>query len=176
VVLDLMVHDIDLVLSMVDSNIKQIKASGAKMMGTKVDVAHARIEFSSGVIANLKSSRVAQNYVRKIRTYEKNLYTITDLMVPQIETYNIGASSSMSSEGLGEAAASLTETEVETADGIKKIYYNKVVPEKKDALLEEINNFIDCIKTRGVPVVDGTKGLRALEIALEIEEKITKNG
>ena len=52
----------------------------------------------------------------------------------------------------------------------------KLYQKKKDALLEEINNFIDCIHTRSVPVVDGTKGLRALEIALEVEEKITKNG
>ncbi|HIC82754.1 MAG TPA: Gfo/Idh/MocA family oxidoreductase [Candidatus Marinimicrobia bacterium] len=176
VVLDLMVHDIDLVLSMVDSNIKQIQASGAIMMGTKVDVAHARIEFYNGVIANLKSSRIAQNYVRKIRTYEKNLYTITDLMIPQIETYNIDTSSSLSSAGILGTTASLTEKEVETADGIKKIYYDKIIPEKKDALLEEINNFIDCIHTRSVPVVDGTKGLKALGVALEIEEKITKNG
>ena len=176
VVLDLMVHDIDLVLSMVDSNIKQIQASGAIMMGTKVDVAHARIEFYNGVIANLKSSRIAQNYVRKIRTYEKNLYTITDLMIPQIETYNIDTSSSLSSAGILGTTVSLTEKEVETADGIKKIYYDKIIPEKKDALLEEINNFIDCIHTRSVPVVDGTKGLKALGVALEIEEKITKNG
>ena len=171
-----MVHDIDLVLSMVDSDIKQIQASGAKMMGTKVDVAHARIEFSSGVVANLKSSRIAQNYVRKIRTYEKNLYTITDLMIPQIESYNVDVSSSLSSDVALGTKPGLTETEVETADGIKKIYYDKIVPEKKDALLEEINNFIDCIQTRGVPVVDGTKGLRALEVALEVEKKITKNG
>ena len=146
------------------------------MMGTKVDVAHARIEFSSGVVANLKSSRIAQNYVRKIRTYEKNLYTITDLMIPQIETYNVDVSSSLSSDVALGTKPGLTETEVETADGIKKIYYDKIVPEKKDALLEEINNFINCIQTRGVPVVDGTKGLKALEIALEIEKKITKNG
>ena len=97
-------------------------------------------------------------------------------MVPQIETYNIGTSSSLSSADIVGAAANPTETEVETADGIKKIYYDKIVPEKKDALLEEINNFIDCIQTRGVPVVDGTKGLRALEVALEVEKKITKNG
>jgi predicted dehydrogenase len=175
VVLDLMVHDIDLVLSMVDSNIKQIQASGATMMGTKVDVAHARIEFFNGVIANLKSSRIAQNYVRKIRTYEKNLYTITDLMIPQIETYNVDTSSSLSSAGIVGTSASLTEKEIETADGIKKIYYDKIIPEKKDALLEEINNFIDCIYTRNVPIVDGTKGLKALEVALEVEEKIIKN-
>ena len=175
VVLDLMVHDIDLILSMVDSNIIKIEASGATMMGTKVDVAHARIKFSNGVVANLKSSRIAQNYVRKIRTYEKNLYTITDLMIPQIETYNIGTSSSLSSVGILGTSASLTEKEVETADGIKKIYYDKIIPEKKDALLEEINNFIDCIYTRNAPIVDGTKGLRALEIALEVEEKIINN-
>ena len=97
-------------------------------------------------------------------------------MIPQIETYNVDVSSSLSSDVALGTKPGLTETEVETADGIKKIYYDKIVPEKKDALLEEINNFIDCIQTRGVPVVDGTKGLRALGVALEVEKKIIKNG
>ena len=176
VVLDLMVHDIDLVLSMVNSNIKQIQASGATMVGEKVDVAHARIEFSNGVIANLKSSRIAQSYVRKIRTYEKNLYTITDLMIPQIETYNVDTAFDLSSAETVGTTGSSTEREFETADGTKRIFYNKIIPEERDALLDEINNFIDCIYTRSVPTVDGTKGLKALGIALEIEKKITKNG
>ena len=89
VVLDLMVHDIDLIVSMVDSNIIDIHASGAKMMSETVDLAHAHIKFENGVVANLKSSRIAQNYVRKIRTYQNNLYTITDLMIPQIEVYGL---------------------------------------------------------------------------------------
>jgi predicted dehydrogenase len=84
-----MVHDIDMVLEMVDSPIKNIQASGAKMMSSTVDLAHAHIQFQNGVVANLKSSRIAQGYVRKIRTYQKNLYSITDLMIPQIEIYGL---------------------------------------------------------------------------------------
>ena len=167
VILDLMVHDIDLVLSMVNEKIENIAASGAKMMSQTVDIAHAQIRFINGVVANLKSSRIAQNYVRKIRTYEENLYTITDLMVPQIEVYSLKKGLNASSES--------TSKEIDTASGIKTIFYDKIVPEEKDALLEEINNFVDSIKTRQTPVVCGVQGLRALEIALEIEKKVLQN-
>ena len=167
VILDLMVHDIDLVLSMVNEKIENIEASGAKMMSQTVDIAHAQIRFINGVVANLKSSRIAQNYVRKIRTYEESLYTITDLMVPQIEVYSLKKGLNASSES--------TSKEIDTASGIKTIFYDKIVPEEKDALLEEINNFVDSIKTRQTPVVGGVQGLRALEIALEIEKKVLQN-
>ena len=167
VILDLMVHDIDLVLSMVNEKIEDIEASGAKMMSQTVDIAHAQIKFINGVVANLKSSRIAQNYVRKIRTYEENLYTITDLMVPQIEVYNLKAGLNTSPES--------TSKEIDTSDGTKTIFYDKIVPEEKDALLEEINNFVHSIQTRKNPVVDGIQGLNALEIALEIEKKVLQN-
>ena len=167
VILDLMVHDIDLVLSMVNEKIENIEASGAKMMSQTVDIAHAQIRFINGVVANLKSSRIAQNYVRKIRTYEENLYTITDLMVPQIEVYSLKKGLNASSES--------TSKEIDTASGIKTIFYDKIVPEEKDALLEEINNFVHSIQTRKNPVVDGIQGLNALEIALEIEKKVLQN-
>ena len=167
VILDLMVHDIDLVLSMVNEKIENIEASGTKMMSQTVDIAHAQIKFINGVVANLKSSRIAQNYVRKIRTYEENLYTITDLMVPQIEVYNLKAGLNTSPES--------TSKEIDTSDGTKTIFYDKIVPEEKDALLEEINNFVHSIQTRKNPVVDGIQGLNALEIALEIEKKVLQN-
>ena len=167
VVLDLMIHDIDLVLSMVNEKIQSIEASGSKMMSKTVDIAHAQIKFINGVVANLKSSRIAQNYVRKIRTYEENLYTITDLMIPQIEVYNLKAALSASHES--------TSKKIDTSDGIKTIFYDKIIPEEKDALLEEINNFIYSIQTRKNPIVDGFQGLNALEIALEIENKILQN-
>ena len=168
VVLDLMVHDIDLILSMVDSTIINIHASGATMMSDTVDLAHAHIKFENGVVANLKSSRIAQNYVRKIRTYEKNLYTITDLMIPQIEIYGLEKTSAFSDN--------CREKAIETATGYKNLFYDKLIPETQDALLEEINNFIVSINSRHAPIVDGKQGLRALEIALEIEKKIIKNG
>ena len=167
VVLDLMIHDIDLVLSMVNEKIQSIEASGSKMMSKTVDIAHAQIKFINGVVANLKSSRIAQNYVRKIRTYEENLYTITDLMIPQIEVYNLKAALSASHESASK--------KIDTSDGIKTIFYDKIIPEEKDALLEEINNFIYSIQTRKNPIVDGIQGLNALEIALEIENKILQN-
>ena len=167
VVLDLMVHDIDLVLSMVNEKIESIAASGSKMMSKTIDLAHAQIKFTNGVVANLKSSRIAQNYVRKIRTYEENLYTVTDLMIPQIEVYNLKTGLNTSSES--------TSKKIDTSDGEKTMFYDKIVPEEKDALLEEINNFIDSIQTRKNPLVDGIQGLNALEIALEIEKKALQN-
>ena len=167
VVLDLMVHDIDLILEMVDSPLESIQASGAKMMSNTIDLAHAHIKFKNGVVANLKSSRIAQGYVRKIRTYQKGFYSITDLMIPQIELYGLEHHNMFSEK--------VKSQEVETNSGSKKLYYEKFVPENKDALLEEINDFIHCIKTRSKPNVDGVAGAKALEIALEIESKIFLN-
>ena len=167
VVLDLMVHDIDLILEMVDSPLESIQASGAKMMSNTIDLAHAHIKFKNGVVANLKSSRIAQSYVRKIRTYQKGFYSITDLMIPQIELYGLEHHNMFSEK--------VKSQEVETNSGSKKLYYEKFVPENKDALLEEINDFIHCIKTRSRPNVDGVSGAKALEIALEIESKIFLN-
>ena len=167
VILDLMVHDIDLILEMVNSPLESIQASGAKMMSNSIDLAHAHIKFQNGVVANLKSSRIAQNYVRKIRTYQKNFYSITDLMIPQIELYGLKHHNAFSKE--------LKSQEVETNTGLKTLYYEKFVPENKDALLEEINDFIHCINTRSKPNVDGQAGANALEIALKIENEIFLN-
>ena len=167
VVLDLMVHDIDLILEMVNSPLESVQASGAKMMSNTIDLAHAHIKFQNGVVANLKSSRIAQNYVRKIRTYQKNFYSITDLMVPQIELYGLKHHKMFSEK--------LKSQEVETNTGLKTLYYEKFIPENKDALLEEINDFIHCINTRSKPNVDGQAGANALEIALQIENEIFLN-
>ena len=167
VVLDLMVHDIDLILEMVNSPLESVQASGAKMMSNSIDVAHAHIKFQNGVVANLKSSRIAQNYIRKIRTYQKNFYSITDLMIPQIELYGLEHHNMFSEK--------LKSQKVETNTGLKTLYYEKFVPENKDALLEEINDFIHCINTRSKPNVDGQAGANALEIALQIENKIFLN-
>ena len=167
VVLDLMVHDIDLILEMVDSPLENVQASGAKMMSDSIDLAHAHIKFENGVVANLKSSRISQNYVRKIRTYQKNFYSITDLMIPQIELYGLERHNMFSEK--------LRSQEVETNSGVKTLHYEKFVPEKTDALLEEINDFVHCINTRSKPNVDGQAGAKALEIALQIESKIFLN-
>ncbi len=167
VILDLMVHDIDIVLGMVASPIENIHASGAKMMSETIDLAHAHIKFKNGAVANLKSSRIAQNYVRKIRTYQSNLYSVTDLMIPQIEIYSLEESGIFSKNAINK--------KVHTAAGEKILHYEKFSPEKKDALLEEIDDFINSIEKRISPNVSGEDGKRALEIALEVENKIFLN-
>ena len=88
-------------------------------------------------------------------------------MIPQIEVYNLKTGLNTSSES--------TSKKIDTSDGEKSMFYDKIVPEEKDALLEEINNFIDSIQTRKNPLVDGIQGLNALEIALEIEKKALQN-
>jgi len=167
VVLDLMVHDIDLILEMVDSPIQNIGASGAKMMSETIDLAHAHIKFENGAVANLKSSRIAQNYIRKIKTYQKNLYSITDLMIPQTELYGLENNNKFSSDAKTQL--------IKTQSGEKTLYYEKFIPKNNDALLEEINDFVRSINLRSNPIVDGQAGLNALKIALEIENKIFLN-
>lgn len=167
VILDLMVHDIDMILAMVNSPIESINASGAKMMSKTIDLAHAHIKFKNGVVANLKSSRIAQSYVRKIRTYQQNLYSITDLLIPQIELYGINDSKKFSSSSESQS--------IQTSEGKKTVHYEKFFPDKQDALLEEINDFIKAINTRSRPIVDGEAGKNALDIALQIEKKIFLN-
>ncbi len=167
VILDLMVHDIDIVLGMVASPIEKIHASGVKMMSETIDLAHAHIKFKNGSVANLKSSRIAQNYVRKIRTYQSNLYSVTDLMIPQIEIYSLEESGLFSKNAINK--------KVHTAAGEKILHYEKFSAEKKDALLEEIDDFINSIEKRISPNVSGEDGKRALEIALEVENKIFLN-
>ena len=88
-------------------------------------------------------------------------------MIPQIEVYSL-------KKGLKDSSES-TSKKIDTSDGSKTIFYDKIIPKEKDALLEEINNFVDCIQTRKTPVVDGYQGLKALEIALEIEKKVIQN-
>ena len=112
-------------------------------MSKTIDLAHAQIKFTNGVVANLKSSRIAQNYVRKIRTYEENLYTITDLMVPQIEVYNLKAGLNTSPES--------TSKEIDTSDGTKTIFYDKIVPEEK--------------KTRKIEITERKPNLKKVDVS-----------
>ena len=152
---------------MVNSPIQNISASGARMMSETIDLAHAHIKFKNGAVANLKSSRIARNYIRKIRTYQKNLYSITDLMIPQTELYGLENNNKFSSNAKTQL--------IKTQSGEKTLYYEKFIPRNNDALLEEINDFVRSINLRSSPIVDGQAGLNALKIALEIENKIFLN-
>ena len=89
VVLDLMIHDIDILLSLVQSKVKSIHASGVSILTNSVDIAHARIRFENGTVSSITSSRVAKDKVRKIKIFQENLYSTIDLLLSQTEIYNI---------------------------------------------------------------------------------------
>ncbi len=149
VVLDLMVHDLDLLLSFTGQLPSAIHAAGIRVLSNKVDIANVRLEFASGCIANLTASRVSTEQVRKLRMFQPHEYHSLDFA--KQELFSIQAGGPM---GFKFDHAALT---------------------KRDALAAELEEFIDCVETRRTPRVDGEAGLRALELALAIIAKIEEH-
>jgi len=165
VILDLMVHDIDLCSYFFENDsVVSISSLGSKVMSNTVDVATAQIKFKSGKSASIKTSRVAQNNVRKLRTYSDQLYSVTDLILKQVEIYSFIKKPFFT--------PSMISRKIDTPKGKREIFYEKFLPDNQDALLNQINSFISCIKLGTVPIVDGLQGLGVLKTAKEIESQI----
>ncbi|MFA7095450.1 MAG: Gfo/Idh/MocA family oxidoreductase [Gammaproteobacteria bacterium] len=148
VVLDLMIHDIDNILQMVPSEIADIRAVGAPVLTDHVDIANARIEFANGCVANVTASRVSRDFIRKIRIFQPDSYVSIDyrdhkILICRKAGFQNGA----------------TEPNLD----IEERTFGKA-----DALLCEIQAFINAVRTGTPPVVSGQDGKRALEVALEI--------
>lgn len=152
VVLDLMIHDIDIIQSIVNSPIKHIEAQGAPVLSKSVDIANARITFISGCVANVTASRISFKTERKTRIFQSNTYISIDYHNKQFAVFKKG--------------------EQEMFPGIPEIIRHESVFEKGDALLEEIRAFIRCIKDDTVPLVSGEEGRAALETAEKISSLI----
>lgn len=162
VTIDLMIHDIDIVVSLVNSEIKTIKAEGLSSVTDKIDEATVWLEFENGASACLKASRMAKEKQRKLRVFEKNNCLELDYQQGSISRYNIpkqieavrtGNSSAYYGLQLGEP------TEV-------------IKPENREPLKEELQDFINCIRSRKRPMVSGIEGRKALKVALEINSLI----
>ena len=147
VIFDLMIHDIDIVTSLVKKKIKKISAFGKKIITNSIDIANVRIEFTNGCVANLTSSRISQKNERKIRIFEKDKYYSVDFMNSIIKRYY---KSSLNREKLFE--------------------YKEFNYKKTDALKEEINNFILSCMRKDRPKVDGIQGRDAVKIATVISK------
>lgn len=143
VILDLMIHDIDLILSLVPEKIKQMSANGLSVLTNEIDIANARIEFDNGCVAHLTASRVNENTERKLRIFEHNHCLSIDLNQKEIFTQHRGANSGAT----------------QTLD-------------KGDALKEEIAAFLEAIILKQAPVVSGEAGKKALAVALDITRVI----
>jgi len=158
VVLDLMIHDIDIILSSVDSPIKQISSSGVSVISDTPDIANARIEFENGCVANLTASRVSLKNMRKTRFFQSGKYISIDFLNRESEIVEID-----------EKKSEIPIMTLETSDGNKKkIYFSKPDVSENNAILEELNSFAFSIKNNKRPKVDIYDGHNALDVAIKI--------
>lgn len=154
VILDLMIHDIDLIHAMVNSPIVDIDAHGAPILSNNIDIANARIHFANHCIANVTASRISFKTLRKTRIFQRHSYISIDYQNKEFAVFRKG--------------------DGEMFPGIPDVVQHQSVFEKNDALLEEIKAFITCIQEHKKPLVSGEEGRNALETAQKITALITE--
>src|SRR3954465_8218994 len=147
VVLDLMIHDLGIVLSLVHSPVAEVRAVGIAVLSKKADIANARVEFEDGCVANFTASRVSFEKVRKLRFFQPSDYISVDYALQ---------TGSMVSLRMG------------------RVTERKLEPPTAEPLKLELESFVHCVRTRTSPIVGGVDGLRALELAMKINEQIAQ--
>lgn len=158
VVLDLMIHDIDVVLSFVNSPIKEIRAVGLPILSGRVDIANVRMEFESGCVANFTASRVSTERVRKVRFFQPRQYISVDYGRQDVMVFTVGAES---------GGAPSVNPQIKMA---------KPELTAEEPLHAEIRSFLHCVRQRSTPVVSLDDGRRALAVALDIVAAIEEHG
>jgi predicted dehydrogenase len=154
VVLDLMIHDIDIVLYLVRSSVRSIDAIGGSILSQNEDIANARINFQNGCVANISASRVSLEKFRKIRIFQKDVYISLDYVKQSLKVY---------------------QKKGKEIKSMKDMMILRPQLKKTDPLREELTHFIQCVERGRKPLVSGKHGRDALEIALEILKKIKEN-
>ncbi len=162
VILDLMIHDIDIILSIVDSDVKTISASGVAVMTETPDIANVRLEFNNGCVANLTSSRISMKKMRKMRLFQKDAYIGIDFLEKKTEIIKLKDADD----------AKAFSFDIETQSGTRTISISNPVVPATNAIKEEFVHFVNAIKNKKRTVVNEIDGLRALEVAHFILQKI----
>lgn len=166
VVLDLMIHDIDVILSVVKSPVKQINASGVSVISKSPDIANARIEFENGCVANLTSSRISLKNMRKSRFFQQDAYISVDFLEKKVEVVKMKDAPKNPGD---------FDMVLQNAEGEKKqIYFENPDIEANNAILDELETFADAINNNTDPVVTLKQGTQALRVALQIIESFKK--
>ncbi len=161
VVLDLMIHDIDIVLGLVNSPIKRIEAVGINVLTQYEDIANVRITFQNGCVANLTASRISDESMRKIRIFLRNTYISLDYKNEEADIYR-----KVGDQPEGNDWASSIPSQ--------KITKESVWIKKEEPLKKELSSFLDCVNHRNKPLVSGLEGRQALKVALQIKNLIWK--
>ena len=166
VILDLMIHDIDIILSMVQSGVKHISSSGVAVMTDTPDIANVRIEFHNGCVANLTSSRISLKKMRKMRIFQKDAYVGIDFLEKKTEVIRMKSD---------EAAPGAFEFDLETPKGKKTIQVMNPESPTVNAIRLELESFREAIQNNTRTVVSETDGFSAMEVAHQILHKIAHN-
>lgn len=162
VVLDLMIHDIDIILSVVKSKVKSVHASGVSVISDTPDIANARIEFENGCVANLTASRISLKNMRKSRFFQKDAYISVDFLEKKSEVVKMKDAP----ENPGDFDMIL-----QNAEGVKKqIYFDNPKIEPNNAILDELESFANSIRNNVTPEVSLAEGTEALRVAYQIVE------
>lgn len=160
VVLDLMIHDIDAILSVVDSPVKEIHATGTAVISDSPDIANARIEFENGCVANITSSRISMKNMRKARFFQKDAYISVDYLDKICEVVKMKDAPEVPGD---------FDLILQNAEGMKKqIYFDNPAVEANNAILDELETFADAIHNGTKPIVTLEDGTNALRIAYHI--------
>lgn len=165
VILDLMIHDIDIVLSLVNSNIKNINASGVAVISDSPDIANARIEFDNGCVANLTSSRISLKNMRKSRFSQRDAYVSVDFLDKEVEIIRI-------KEIQGDADPLSITVDPGKGKPLKEIYFDRPEVPTTNAIQEELRAFAKVINEGGTPAVTIHDGFKAMDVAHQILEKL----
>jgi predicted dehydrogenase len=175
VVLDLMIHDLDIVLSFVDSPIREIRAVGLPILSPKVDIANVRVEFESGCVANLTASRVSTERVRKLRFFQPRQYISVDYTRQDLLVFSVSeqAGVEMLARMQSAAAGPLSGAAILAGAGVN-MAKPQVNPE--EPLKAELQSFLNAVRTRTKPVVSLEEGRAALRVALEVLQHIEEHG
>jgi predicted dehydrogenase len=160
VVLDLMIHDLDIVLSFANSPVKEVRAVGLPILSGKVDIANVRLEFESGCVANFTASRVSTERVRKLRFFQPQQYISVDYARQEVLVFTVGA------DGTGNGAPTVNP----------QIKVAKPPVTSEEPLHAELRSFLHAVRQRSTPVVPLEDGRRALALALEIVAAIREHG
>jgi len=160
VVLDLMIHDLDIVLSFAKSPVKEVRAVGIPILSGKADIANVRLEFESGCIANLTASRVSTERVRKMRFFQPRQYISLDYGRQEVLVFTVGQ------DGATAGAPSVNP----------QIGVAKPPVASEEPLHAELKSFLHAVRSRSTPVVSLEDGRRALALALDIVEAIRSHG
>ena len=160
VVLDLMIHDIDIILSVVKSKVKTISASGVSVISDTPDIANARLEFENGCVANLTASRISLKKMRKARFFQKDAYISVDFLTKKCEVVKMKDAP----ENPGDFDMIL-----QNAEGVKKqIYFDNPAVPDNNSILDELETFADAINSNSTPIVTLHDGTEALRVATQI--------